>query len=58
LFLAPQSWYTLSLSSFGLITTGELHAGSAAAFIILLIVIPVSAITYYFRQRTFQEAPI
>jgi iron(III) transport system permease protein len=58
LFLAPQSWYTLSLSSFGLITTGELHAGSAAAFIILLIVIPVSAITYYFRQRTFQEAPL
>jgi len=58
LFLAPQSWYTLSLSSFGLITTGELHAGSAAAFIILLIVIPVSAITYYFRQRTFQETPI
>ncbi len=58
LFLAPQSWYTLALSSFGLITTGELHAGSAAAFIILLIVIPVSAITYYFRQRTFQEAPI
>ncbi len=57
LFLAPQNWYTLSLSSFGLITTGELHAGSAAAFIILLIVIPVSAITYYFRQKTFQEAP-
>ncbi len=58
LFLAPQNWFTLSLSSFGLITTGELHAGSAAAFIILLIVIPISAITYFFRQRTFQEVPV
>ena len=56
LFLAPQNWYTLALSSYGLVTTGELHAGSAAAFIILLIVVPISAVIYFFRQRTFQEA--
>ena len=55
LFLAPQNWYTLALSSYGLVTTGELHAGSAAAFIILLIIVPISAVIYFFRQRTFQE---
>ncbi len=58
LFLAPQNWYTLALSSYGLITTGELHPGSSAAFLILIIVIPISALTYYFRQRTFQESQV
>ena len=55
LFLAPQNWYTLALSSYGLITTGELHPGSSAAFLIIIIVIPISVLTYYFRQKTFQE---
>ncbi len=56
LFLAPQNWYTLALSSYGLITTGVLHAGSAAAFMILLIVVPISTLIYFYRQRTFHES--
>ncbi len=55
LFLAPEQWSTLALSSYGLIETGELHSGSAAAFMILLIVVPLSVFIYYFRQHTFQE---
>ena len=55
LFLAPPNWSTLALSSYSLITTGVLHAGSAAAFLILMIVIPITSFIYYYRQRTFQE---
>ena len=45
LFLAPQNWYTLALSSYGLITTGKLHPGSSAAFLIIIIVIRILILT-------------
>lgn len=50
IFLAPTSWFTLSLSSYSYIITGELSHGASMALLILVMTLPL---TYYlYRKRS------
>lgn len=50
IFLAPTSWFTLSLSSYSFIITGEFAQGASMALLILAMTLPL---TYYlYRKRS------
>ena len=58
IMLAPIQWTTLTLASFAFLTTGELSQGSALAFIIIIINIPIMLFLYSKRNINFRDSTL